>query len=200
MWRVSYGSLYPSLRRLERDGAITSEPGTGARRKTVYAITDGGRAAVPRAAAGAPARRQTEDARFRVRLAFFRYLPPETRIRLLERRRQALETRLADVKTHLRDPATADDYQRALLEHARAGDRVRYRVAHRADPQRTAEVRDHRPRGRAASRSARRCAGRSAHDELRFASRSWGSATAPRPWSKVWSTTRMPTRTSRSPA
>ena len=56
-----------------------------------------------------------------MRLAFFRYLPPETRIRLLERRRQALETRLADIKTHLRDAATADDYQRALLEHARAG-------------------------------------------------------------------------------
>src|SRR4051794_24271705 len=41
--RVSYGSLYPSLRRLERQGAITSEPGTtGARRKTVYAITPQG--------------------------------------------------------------------------------------------------------------------------------------------------------------
>ena len=37
LWRVSYGSLYPSLRRLERDGAIRTEPGagTGARRKTV---------------------------------------------------------------------------------------------------------------------------------------------------------------------
>jgi hypothetical protein len=57
-----------------------------------------------------------------VRLAFFRYLPPETRVRLLERRRQALETRLADVKAHLRDDAgTTDDYQRALLDHARAG-------------------------------------------------------------------------------
>ena len=43
--RVSYGSLYPSLRRLERQGAITSEPGaTGARRKTVYAITAEGAA------------------------------------------------------------------------------------------------------------------------------------------------------------
>ena len=29
LWRVSYGSLYPSLRRLERDGAIRSEPGAG---------------------------------------------------------------------------------------------------------------------------------------------------------------------------
>jgi len=121
LWRVSYGSLYPSLRRLERQGAITSEPGTGARRKTVYAITPEGERLFLELLEETPQENQTEDARFRVRLAFFRYLPPESRIRLLERRRQALETRLTDFKTHLRAGAAADDYQRALLEHARAG-------------------------------------------------------------------------------
>ena len=121
LWRVSYGSLYPSLRRLERQGAITSEPGTGARRKTVYAITPEGERLFLELLEETPQENQTEDARFRVRLAFFRYLPPETRVRLLERRRQALETRLDDVKAHLRDSATADDYQRALLDHARVG-------------------------------------------------------------------------------
>ena len=121
LWRVSYGSLYPSLRRLERQGAITSEPGTGARRKTVYAITPQGERLFLELLEETPQENQTEDARFRVRLAFFRYLPPETRVRLLERRRQALETRLDDVKAHLRDSATTDDYQRALLDHARVG-------------------------------------------------------------------------------
>jgi DNA-binding PadR family transcriptional regulator len=121
LWRVSYGSLYPSLRRLERQGAITSEQGTGARRKTVYAITPEGERLFLELLEETPQENQTEDARFRVRLAFFRYLPPETRVRLLERRRQALETRLADVKAHLRDDTAADDYQRALLDHARAG-------------------------------------------------------------------------------
>ena len=122
LWRVSYGSLYPSLRRLERQGAITSEQGTGARRKTVYAITPEGERLFLELLEETPQENQTEDARFRVRLAFFRYLPPETRVRLLERRRQALETRLADVKGHLRDDTgTTDDYQRALLDHARAG-------------------------------------------------------------------------------
>jgi DNA-binding PadR family transcriptional regulator len=121
LWRVSYGSLYPSLRRLERQGAITSEPGTGARRKTVYAITPDGERLFLELLEETPQENQTEDARFRVRLAFFRYLPPETRVRLLERRRQALETRLDDVKAHLRDSATTDDYQRALLDHARVG-------------------------------------------------------------------------------
>jgi len=122
LWRVSYGSLYPSLRRLERDGAIRSEPGgsTGARRKTVYAITPEGERLFLELLQEPPQENQTEDARFRMRLAFFRYLPPETRVRLLERRRQGLQERLAEVKTHLRDPGTTDSYQRALMEHARA--------------------------------------------------------------------------------
>ena len=122
LWKVSYGSLYPSLRRLERDGAITSEAGSGggARRKTVYAITEPGERVFLDLLQEPPQEGQTEDARFRVRLAFFRYLPPETRVRLLERRRQGLQDRLAEVNGHLRDPGTTDDYQRALLEHARA--------------------------------------------------------------------------------
>lgn len=122
LWRVSYGSLYPSLRRLERDGAIRKEAadGTGARRKTVYAITPEGERLFLELLQEPPQEGQTEDARFRVRLAFFRYLPPETRVRLLERRRQGLQERLAEVKAHLRDPGTTDNYQRALMDHARA--------------------------------------------------------------------------------
>lgn len=122
LWRVSYGSLYPSLRRLERDGAIASEAGvgTGARRKTVYTITPEGERVFLELLQEPPQEGQTEDARFRVRMAFFRYLPPETRVRLLERRRQALTERLAEIKEHLRGSGATDDYQRALLEHARA--------------------------------------------------------------------------------
>jgi len=122
LWRVSYGSLYPSLRRLERSGAISSEPGggSGARRKTVYAITDEGERLFLELLQEPPHEGQTEDTRFRVRMAFFRYLPPETRVRVLERRRQGLQERLAEVKAHLRDPAVTDNYQLALMEHARA--------------------------------------------------------------------------------
>ncbi len=120
LWRVSYGSLYPSLRRLEAQGAIRSEPGTGARRKTVYTITTEGERLFLELLQEPPQEGQSEDARFRIRLAFFRYLPPETRVRLLERRRLGLQDRLAEVKAHLRDPGTTDSYQRALMEHARA--------------------------------------------------------------------------------
>src|SRR3954464_5412163 len=92
LWRVSYGSLYPSRRRLERGGGMPSEAGTGARRKTVYAITPEGERLFLELLEETPQENQTEDARFRVRLAFFPYLPPETRIRLLERRRPAPQT------------------------------------------------------------------------------------------------------------
>ena len=122
LWRVSYGSLYPTLRRLEHDGAIESEAGDvrGARRKKVYRITPKGEQIFLELLQESPQDTQTEDARFRMRLAFFRYLPPETRIRLLERRRQALQSRLATIAESLRaGRGTADDYGRALIEHNR---------------------------------------------------------------------------------
>ena len=63
----------------------------------------------------------TEDTRFRVRLAFFKYLPPETRIRLLERRRTLLEDRLSTIKDSLRATRErVDDYTLALMEHGRS--------------------------------------------------------------------------------
>lgn len=46
-WAASYGQIYPELRRLEEQGLITgqSEP-TGGRARTVYELTDSGRAAL----------------------------------------------------------------------------------------------------------------------------------------------------------
>jgi len=121
LWRVSYGTLYPTLRRLEKDEAIASEPGDqrGARRKKVFRITPKGEQLFLELLQETPHDTQSEDARFRMRLAFFRYLPPETRIRLLERRRQALQQRLGTIAASLRSDR-ADDYGRALIEHQRA--------------------------------------------------------------------------------
>jgi DNA-binding PadR family transcriptional regulator len=122
-WRVSYGSLYPTLRRMEREGLvapITGEP-TGGRRKTVYDITDQGERAFLELLQETAGDTSSEDARFRVRLAFFRYLPPETRIRLLERRRAALIERLASFDAAIdAGRAEADDYRLAVMEHGRA--------------------------------------------------------------------------------
>jgi DNA-binding PadR family transcriptional regulator len=122
LWRVSYGSLYPTLRRLEHDGAIESQRGDerGARRKKVYRITPKGEQVFLELLQETPHDTQAEDARFRMRLAFFRYLSPETRIRLLEKRRQALQDRLSTIAESVRaGRGGADDYGRALIEHHR---------------------------------------------------------------------------------
>jgi hypothetical protein len=53
-----------------------------------------------------------------VRLTFFKYLKPETRIRLLERRRAYLDGRLSDLKqsvTNYRE--RIDDYTLSLMNH-----------------------------------------------------------------------------------
>ena len=93
-WQVSYGSLYPALRRLQREGAVEmifpkEEVG---RRKNVYRITEKGEALF-RELLERAGHEASEDNGFSVRLAFFKYLKPETRIRLLERRRAYLEGR-----------------------------------------------------------------------------------------------------------
>ena len=103
--------------------AIESEDGDvrGARRKKVYRITPKGEQIFLELLQETPQDTQTEDARFRMRLAFFRYLPPETRIRLLERRRQALKERLVTIAESLRSGrGGTDDYGRALIEHNRS--------------------------------------------------------------------------------
>ena len=56
-----------------------------------------------------------------MRLAFFRYLPPETRIRLLERRRATLEDRLSTIKDSLHTTRErVDTYTLSLMEHGRS--------------------------------------------------------------------------------
>lgn len=125
-WRVSYGSLYPTLRRLERDELVAPVPGesTGGRRKTVFGITERGEAAFLELLQETPNDNSTEDTRFRVRLAFFRYLPPETRIRLLERRLAYLAERLQTIDDSLRTTHEGDDdYTLSLMEHGRSATR-----------------------------------------------------------------------------
>ena len=121
-WRVSYGSLYPTLRRLEKEGAVQQvfDAQSVGRRKNVYRITDKGEGLFLELLNEAPHGDQTEDTRFRVRLAFFRYLPPETRLRLLERRRATLEDRLSTIRDSLRATRErVDTYTLALMQHGR---------------------------------------------------------------------------------
>jgi DNA-binding PadR family transcriptional regulator len=118
-WQVSYGSLYPALKRLQRQGAVemTFPQEDVARRKNVYRITPQGeemfRELLERAGHEA-----SEDNGFSVRLAFFQYLKPETRIRLLERRRTFLEGRGSDLKRSLQTyKERIDGYTLSLMNH-----------------------------------------------------------------------------------
>jgi DNA-binding PadR family transcriptional regulator len=119
-WRVSYGSLYPTLKRLERQGAVEQvfDQQEVARRKNVYRITDVGETLFRQLLEEAGSDTAGEDNRFRVRLAFFKYLAPESRIRVLERRRAFLEERLDTITSSLAT-TTGDTYTMSLIQHGR---------------------------------------------------------------------------------
>jgi DNA-binding PadR family transcriptional regulator len=141
LWGISFGSLYPALRRLERGGEI-EEVGedagaTGAgfvptgsltgdlaaarqrrrvrptrRTRKAYRITDRGRALFAELLTDESG---DDERAFALKLSFCRYLEPAARLAFLERRRAQLTQRLATE----RKPATRaiDRYTRALQEH-----------------------------------------------------------------------------------
>ena len=118
-WQVSYGSLYPALKRLQREGAVEMifpREQVG-RRKNVYRITKQGEELFAELLERA-GHEATEDSGFQVRLAFFKYLKPETRIRLLERRRAFLEGRWSNLKQSLQSyKERIDNYTLSLMNH-----------------------------------------------------------------------------------
>lgn len=140
-WQVSWGSLYPTLRRLARDEAVEKvDPApvkaarraktkgaslaknptlsTG-RRKTVYRITERGEQMFTEMLEETAAAVDAEH--FTLKLAFFRYLRPETRLALLERRRAYLQEKLAQFKTNMRDyKERIDSYTLSLQNHGMA--------------------------------------------------------------------------------
>jgi len=119
-WRVSYGSLYPTLRRLEKQGAVEqvfAKEEVG-RRKNVYRITAKGETLFDSLILETGAQESSEDNKFRVRLRFFKYLKPESRIRLLERRRAYLEERLQQIQESIdRTQERIDSYTLSLMTH-----------------------------------------------------------------------------------
>jgi DNA-binding PadR family transcriptional regulator len=120
-WQVSYGALYPALKRLKAQGTVEEVfPKTRVgRRRNVYRLTEKGERAFADLLESAGEREPAgDDNGFRIRLAFFRYLKPETRIGVLERRRAALTVRLADLKhrvTSYRE--RVDAYTLSLMRH-----------------------------------------------------------------------------------
>jgi DNA-binding PadR family transcriptional regulator len=144
LWGVSFGSLYPALKRLERNGAIeiveTADdvaplaplastgsisgalaaarrnrlPRPSRRHRKAYRITDHGVETL-HALLVTDDDRAADDRTFSLQLAFCRYLAPAERLTLLEARRAHLASRLRGRRP--KQPGTTDRYTRSLLEH-----------------------------------------------------------------------------------
>ena len=118
-WTVSFGSLYPTLRKLEKRGAVERllVDDETSRRKQVYRITAMCESDLLELLE-AGTHSTWEEEKFPLRLAFFRYLRPETRIRLLERRKAYLQDKLDEGRRSLRrSRSTQDRYTMSLVRH-----------------------------------------------------------------------------------
>ncbi len=140
---VSFGSLYPALARLEKQGAVKAveerrsparapmsgslvgelaafrsrmrESGLtpGGRGKKVYGITDVGRQQLADALTDADV---SDDRTFALRVAFAGHLAPAERLSLFERRRALLIARRGDQTRAQRGRGPLDAYRHSLIE------------------------------------------------------------------------------------
>jgi DNA-binding PadR family transcriptional regulator len=135
LYAVSYGSLYPCLKRLRKAGFLQERPGepkprrlrkeiepepkttrtTLRRRRKVYEITPAGETFFfEQLEMGAV----YDTDRFQTRFAFFRYLPKDSRLKLLEHRKAYLEGKLSEFKETLRATRERmDAYSCSLVDH-----------------------------------------------------------------------------------
>ena len=116
---LSYGSLYPALKRMVADGLLAvDEEGaiSGTRRsRIVYRLTDAGvgRLQDELASAGASA---WEDDAFDVRFAMFTRTDAATRLRILEGRRMRMAERLEEISEGVRAVRERHDAYTAELQ------------------------------------------------------------------------------------
>ena len=117
---LSYGSLYPALKKMLRANLIeeaTASTPTSRRPRIVYEVTEAGHAEFERlmSEVGPTA---WEDDNFDIRFAFFGRTDMEIRLRVLEGRRTRLQERLARVQSDLeRTQAEVNRYAAELQRH-----------------------------------------------------------------------------------
>jgi DNA-binding PadR family transcriptional regulator len=125
---ISYGSLYPTLRRLQTAGWITEESAaertdpevpalTTKRGRVVYKITAEGKERFQTLLAQAGPETY-EDTAFGVHFAFFARTDQDTRLRILEGRRRKVEERREGMRDSLsRAAESIDAYTLELQRH-----------------------------------------------------------------------------------
>jgi DNA-binding PadR family transcriptional regulator len=219
---LSYGSLYPALKRMLRAGLVeevqTLPAGVSRRQRIVYQITSAGTDYFGRQIKDVgPSAWEDED--FNMRFAFFSRTDGEVRLRILEGRRARLQERLDRARTS-RGPAGADRYVNELQRHSiESMEREVRWLTDLIATERAAQERPHeRPRERPRERpgtGSRPPRTTNQPEQLpiqqpdvkwgerawhRFEWPSWEWATAPAPSCRAWSTTRTLTRLVRFPA
>jgi DNA-binding PadR family transcriptional regulator len=110
---LSYGSIYPALRKMEQEGWVTlkMEIQDGSPNRKVYTITDEGRK-VFLESLRAPFELERPKNAFLARLFFFAYLPPEERLATANRHLESIkgmQQTLKTVEPQIR--GRADEYQ-----------------------------------------------------------------------------------------
>lgn len=121
---LSYGSLYPCLKQMRRNGWIAEDtdagngPGRAGRRgRIVYRLTAEGKERFVELVSQAGPSTWDDDS-FGVHFAFFSRTDTETRLRVLEGRRNRLEERLEQVRTAMRRSREGGDtYTVELQRH-----------------------------------------------------------------------------------
>lgn len=124
---LSYGSLYPALRRMTAGGLISQVPGeelphalSGRRGRIVYQLTEAGLAELTATLATAEASAWDDDA-FDVRFSLFATTDVATRLRILEGRRARMVERLDMLRTGVqRTWERMDHYTAELSRHGMA--------------------------------------------------------------------------------
>ena len=119
IWQLSYGTLYPALRRLEKRGDLkkqTIRDGRGPA-KHVYQLTPQGEKSFLVMLDEIASPTEISDShKFTLRLIFFRYLPSDRRRALLEERLAFLRENRESLTEMEEIPSSAlDRYRRSLI-------------------------------------------------------------------------------------
>ena len=115
---LSYGSIYPALKKMEQEGLITMrlEVQEGAPNRKVYTITDEGKTSFLEALK-APYTHERGKHPFLTRLFFFAYLTPEERIATARRFLESVKDMQKELETARPEIETrADPYQFLCFE------------------------------------------------------------------------------------
>jgi DNA-binding PadR family transcriptional regulator len=119
IWQLSYGTLYPALRRLEKRGELTKQTIRDGRgpAKHVYALTPQGEKSFLEMMGSVGSATEISDShKFTLRLIYFRYLPTDRRKALLEQRLQFLRGNRESLTEMEEIPSSAlDRYRRILI-------------------------------------------------------------------------------------